>query len=323
VDIQIPGIHHVTAVTGDASGNVDFYTRTLGLRLVKKTVNQDDVSAYHLFYGDRLGSPGTEMTFFDWPDSPPARPGLATIAPVAFRVPGRAALEWWAGRLASLGVAHGGIEEAEGRLRLPFSDPEGQRLELVDDARPSGGTAWEQSPVPPEHAIRGFHDVTVTSARPATTEALLTRVLGFREAGRDQLRDGSGSVGVFEAAGGGPGAQLRVVTAPDAGIGRVGIGGVHHVAFRTPDEEQQLEWRERLARAGLAVTPVIDRFYFHSIYFREPGGALFEIATDGPGFATDEPEEALGRRLSLPPFLEPERERIQAALRPIEARAET
>jgi glyoxalase family protein len=320
MSIEIPGIHHVTAVTGDASGNVAFYTQALGMRLVKKTVNQDDVSAYHLFYGDKRGTPGTEMTFFDWPMSPPARPGAATIAPVAFRVPGLDSLEWWSKRFDELGAAHSEITDTGGRTLLPFTDPEGQRLELVAAGGAATGEQWERSSVPAEFAIRGFHDVTVTSAQPTGTQAMLERVLGFRQVG-EQVQDGSGSVAVFETGGGGPGTQVRVASA-DGAFGRVGIGGVHHVAFRTPDDEQQLEWRERLESAGLGVTPVIDRFYFHSIYFREPGGTLFEIATDGPGFTADEPEAELGRHLALPPFLEPRRAEIEAGLQPIEVRAE-
>jgi glyoxalase family protein len=317
MDIQIPGIHHVTAITGDASGNVRFYTDSLGLRLVKKTVNQDDLSAYHLFYGDAIGSPGTEVTFFDWPHSPLTVPGAGTIAPVALRVPGADALSWWEARLDDLGVAHGPIEERDGHGVLPFADPEGQRLELVDDGGAPGGQAWSGSSVPPERAITGVHDVTITSALPEETTAVLTRLLGFRQAGGGRLPDGSGSVAVFETGAGGPGAQVRVVSPRAPSLGQPGVGGVHHVAFRTHDEAEQREWRERVAAAGLNVTPIIDRYYFHSIYFREPGGALFEIATDGPGFVADEPLETLGQSLALPPFLEGRRAEIEAGLRPI------
>jgi glyoxalase family protein len=319
MDIVIPGIHHVTAVTGDTSGNVDFYVRALGLRLVKKTVNQDDVSAYHLFYADGTGSPGTELTFFDWPRSPRARPGAATIAPVALRVPSSSALDWWANRFDELGVGRGEIAESEGRTVLPFRDPEGQRLELVDDRGKPGGKPWEGAAVPSELAITGLHDVTVTSARPDSTAALLTRVLGFREVERFERTDPPAVVTVFETGEGGAGTRVRVVAPASPELGSAGTGGVHHVAFRAPDDERQLQWRERIERAGLNVTPVIDRFYFHSIYFREPGGALFEIATDGPGFTVDEPESELGQRLALPPFLEPRRAEIEAGLRPIEA----
>jgi glyoxalase family protein len=321
MDMEIPGIHHVTAISGDASGNVRFYTQVLGLRMVKKTVNQDDLRAYHLFYGDETGSPGTEVTFFDWPHNPPTVPGAGTIAPVALRVPGAAALAWWEGRLNELGVAHGPIEERDGHGVLPFSDPEGQLLELVDDGGHPGGHPWARSPVPEEHGIRGVHDVTITSAAPEGTDALLKRLLGFRVTGVSDLPDGAGAVTVYETGQGGPGAQVRVIAPRHRSAGVPGIGGVHHVAYRTPNAEEHAEWRERIAAAGLGVTPVIDRYYFRSIYFREPGGALFEIATDGPGFASDEPVETLGERLALPPFLEPRRAEIEAGLRPIEVPA--
>ena len=316
--MEIPGIHHVTAISGDASGNVRFYTQTLGLRLVKKTVNQDDVKAYHLFYGDETGSPGTEVTFFDWPHSPQTIQGIGTIAPVALRVPGAAALAWWEGRLDDLGVAHGPVEEREGHGVLPLTDPEGQRLELVDDGGRPGGHPWPKSTVPAEHGITGVHDVTITSADPEGTAAVLTRLLGFRQAGVSRLPDGSGTATVYEMGQGGPGAQVRVIAPDRPTPGMAGIGGVHHVAYRTPTDEEHRRWRERIATAGLSVTPVIDRYYFRSIYFREPGGALFEIATDGPGFASDEPVESLGERLALPPFLEGRRAEIEADLRPIE-----
>lgn len=319
MDMEIPGIHHVTAISGDASGNVRFYTRALGLRLVKKTVNQDDVSAYHLFYGDETGSPGTEVTFFDWPLSPATQPGAGTIAPVALRVPGERALAWWEERLDELGVAHGPVDEREGRARMAVADPEGQRLELVDDGGAPAGRPWSGGGVPADQAITGVHDVTITSLMPDATEALLTRLLGFRKAGAEDLPEGAGRLTVYETGPGGPGAQVRVIAPRSPAPGQPGIGGVHHVAFRTPNAEEHREWRERIAAAGLNVTPVIDRFYFRSIYFREPGGALFEIATDGPGFATDESPDTLGERLALPPFLEGRRSEIEAGLRPIEA----
>jgi glyoxalase family protein len=325
MDRQLEGLHHVTAVTGDAGGNVNFYTQVLGMRLVKKTVNQDDVSAYHLFYADEAGHAGTELTFFDWPDAGPRRDGTGTIAAIALRVPDRESLTWWEQRFAELGVAHGAIEERAGRATLPFTDPEGQRLELVAPAVGEvgvpGGTPWAGSPVPAERQIRGLHAVRLAVARLDPTDRVLTETLGFRQAGNYTLPAQGGSperhVTIFQVANGGPGTEVHLEERPDLRRGRVGIGGVHHVAFRTPNDEQHEAWQERVADAGLNVTPVIDRFYFHSIYFREPGGVLFEIATDGPGFATDEDPAHLGERLALPPFLEPYRARIEAGLRPL------
>jgi glyoxalase family protein len=316
--MQLGGIHHVTAVTADAPGNVSFYTGVLGMRLVKKTVNQDDVSAYHLFYGDELGRAGTEMTFFDWSFAGEHRLAAGTVSATAFRVPGRAALEWWAERLDEQGVSRGEIRERAGRAVLPLTDPEGQSLELVDDT--GGGTEpgspWEASPVPSDRGIRGLEGVTLTVRRLEPTAVVLVDALGFRKAG-EYTEDGHRVV-TFEVGPGGPGAEVRVAERPDLPLHRmVGAGGVHHVAFRTPDDEEHGAWRERLARVGLGVTPVIDRYYFRSIYFREPGGVLFEIATDGPGFAVDEDPEHLGESLSLPPFLEPRREQIEANLRPL------
>jgi glyoxalase family protein len=318
--MELGGLHHVTAVTTEASENVAFYTEVLGLRLVKKTVNQDDVSAYHLFYGDDLGRPGTEVTFFDWPHLriAPNRAGAGEISATELRVPGREALEFWTERLSEFGVAHGGIEERNGRPLLSFTDPEGQRLRLVDDTGSGveGGVPWESSPVPQEAGIRGLGAVELTVQELVPTAWVLTEVLGFRRVGE---RDG-GRVAVFEVGPGGPGAEVRVVEDPEAPPARLGRGGVHHVAFRTPDDEEHATWREKIRAAGLGVTPQIDRFYFRSIYFREPSGVLFEIATDGPGFATDEDAAHLGERLSLPPFLEPHREQIEAGLEPIAAR---
>jgi glyoxalase family protein len=320
------GLHHITAVTGDAAGNVAFYTQVLGMRLVKKTVNQDDVSAYHLFYGDEIGHAGTELTFFDWPDAGPARYGLGTITAILFRAPDRATLDWWVKRFDERGVAHEGIQQQAGRAVLPFRDPEGQRLELVapvdGEAQPvAGGIPWTGRPIPAEYQIRGLHGVRLLSARQSASVRVLTEAMGFRETGQFTLpanADGTERlVRVYSVGAGGPGAEVQLEERDDARLGQVGIGGVHHVAFRTPTSETHVAWREHLAGAGLRVTPVIDRFYFHSVYFREPGGVLFEIATDGPGFATDEDERHLGEALALPPFLEPHRREIEAGLRPL------
>jgi glyoxalase family protein len=318
--MELGGLHHVTAVTTHAAENVAFYTEVLGLRLVKKTVNQDDVSAYHLFYGDELGRPGTEVTFFDWPHLriAPNHAGTGEISTTELRVSGREALDWWAGRFAEHGVRHGGVEKREGRSFIAFLDPEGQRLRLADegeDPSVAGGVPWEESSVPGEFGIRGLGavDLTVRDLRPMAW--VLAEVLGFRLAG--EYENNGERVTLFEVGPGGPGTQVRVIESPDAPQSHLGKGGVHHVAFRTPDGEEQRLWRERLREAGLGVTPQIDRYYFRSIYFREPGGVLFEIATDGPGFATDEDAAHLGERLSLPPFLEERREEIEDRLEPI------
>jgi glyoxalase family protein len=322
IEMDLGGLHHVTAVTTQARENVEFYTEVLGLRLVKKTVNQDDVSAYHLFYGDELGRPGTEVTFFDWPHLRVAQnhAGAGEISATELRVTGRQALEFWAGRLDEFEVEHSSIEEREGRPSLAFTDPEGQRLRLTDDtgARVPGGTPWGEGPVPQEAGIRGLGAVELTVRDLGPTSWVLTEVLGFRQTDERAL-DG-GREAVFEAGPGGPGAEVRVVEEPGAPPARLGRGGVHHVAFRTPDDEEHAEWRERIQAAGLGVTPQIDRYYFRSIYFREPGGVLFEVATDGPGFTSDEDAAHLGERLSLPPFLEERREEIEARLEPIPTR---
>jgi glyoxalase family protein len=310
----IPGLHHVTAVTGNASANVAFYTGVLGLRLVKKTVNQDDVSAYHLFYGDELGTPGTEVTFFDWPQAGPAVRGAGSISEIALGVLGGVAtLEWWARWFDERGVTHRGIEEGPGGASLAFTDPEGQRLRLaalegaIRPARPP----WRGSPVPDHATITGLTAITLTLHRPGATVRVLTQVLGFRpsaDAGALQ----------FETGEPGTGARVALDAAPDAPFGgRTGTGGVHHVAFRVPDVTRLQAWQAHLTKAGLANSGLVNRFYFQSLYFREPGGILFELATDGPGFATDEDPAHLGERLSLPPFLEPNRARIEAGLRPL------
>jgi glyoxalase family protein len=317
--MQLEGIHHVTAVSGNASRNVAFYTQVLGMRLTKKTVNQDDVSAYHLFYGDELGRPGTDLTFFEWPDIGSNRPGVGSISTIALGVSGRDALSWWEQRFNDYNVSHDGIQTrgTEARLVLPFRDPEGQRLELVDDAGKLESTPWRRSPVPIEMAIHGFYAVRLTLRTLEPSARFLTGVLGFRPGSTYQMPRQT-TVSIFEVGHGGPGTEVHVEIDPELPFHRfVGIGGVHHVAFRTPNDEEHRQWRERIARVNQTVTPVIDRFYFRSIHFREPGGVLFELATDGPGFAVDEDVATLGERLSLPPFLEPQRTAIEAQLTPI------
>ena len=317
--MQLLGLHHVTAITAEASLNAAFYTQVLGLRLVKKTVNQDDVSAYHLFYADAVGSPGTEVTFFDWPDVAQNVIGAGNIAEIALRVSGHEALAWWAEHLTEAGITHSGIVLVAGQEWIRFSDPEGQALALVNDNGAPGGIPWERSPVPAEQAIRGLNSVKMMVQDLTPTAWVLTEVMGFQPSREYPAKEAPGAqVVVFETGPGGPGAEVHVEARPDLPPGRPGRGGVHHVAFRSPDDEQHRAWREQIAKAGLGVTPVIDRYYFKSIYFREPGGVLFEIATDGPGFATDEDSDHLGERLALPPFLEPHRQEIEAQLKPLE-----
>ena len=302
----LSGLHHVTAITADARRNLDFYTSTLGLRLVKKSVNQDDVSAYHLFYADAVGSPGTDVTFFDWPYAAPNRVGAGTIGPIGLRVAGPEAIAWWTARLDQLDVRRGVPFDRRGATVLPFEDPEGQRLELVSDGGAPGGEPWTGAGVPAEHAVKGLDSVAITALRPDITGAVLTQVMGFREV----------EPGVFRTGEAGPGTEVRLEPTSER-FHPPGRGGVHHVAFRVPDDDEHQRWRERIGTSGLQVTPVIDRYYYKSIYFREPGGALFEIATDGPGFASDEPVDALGKKLALPPFLEPARAEIEAGLQPL------
>lgn len=316
--MQFTGLHHVTAITGNAPANLAFYTRTLGMRLVKKTVNQDDVSAYHLFYADRNGAPGTDLTFFDWPQSVANRPGAGTIARTALRVNGRAALDWWAARLDQHGIAHSGVVAQGGWTAIFFADPEGQALALVDDGGAPGGEPWEHSTVPVAMGIRGLHAVALQVREIEPTALVLTHVMNFREA-RQYTTEAGHEVVVFTTGDGQAGTEVHVEHGGHLRAGQPGIGGVHHVAFRVPDEATHRAWLERLQSFRIPSSQVIDRFYFRSIYFREPNGILYELATDGPGFATDEPQAELGEKLALPPFLEPRRAAIEAGLQPLEA----
>jgi glyoxalase family protein len=317
--MKLNGIHHVTAVTAQIAGNLEFYSRVLGLRLVKKSVNQDDVSAYHLFYADRLGSPGTDMTFFDWPRIGRNVPGSDSIAGTAFRVSGRAALDFWMKRLPEKGVHPIRRASFAGREMLAFEDPEGQRLFLVDDeGAPFEGEIWRRPDIPDDYALRGFYSVALSVRSFTELAPILPGILNFQEVERGTWIDGKTTAVIYQTSqDGGPGSEVWSLEQPDTPRGRLGAGGVHHVAFRVPDVAEELAWRSHLARSGLRVTDVIDRFWFRSIYFRVSGGILFEIATDGPGFAIDEPFEALGEKLVLPPFLEPRREDIESGLIPI------
>lgn len=315
--MKLNGLHHVTAVTAKAQQNFNFYTQVLGMRLVKKTVNQDDVSAYHLFYADKLGTPGTDLTFFDWPLGP-NRNGPGSIASTALCVPSRKALVWWGDYLARQGIEHSGLVDFHRHEMINFTDPEGQHLSLVnDEGAAAGGTPWEKSPVPVEYAVRGLYAAMLIVRQLDLTEPVLTEVMGYERTAEYETGSNERTV-VYELNGGGAGQEIWVAEQPDRPSGQLGAGGVHHIAFRVADDEAQRYWRERLVSYGLGVSAFIDRFYFHSIYFRIPGGILFEIATDGPGFTADEDLETLGERLALPPFLEPHRAGIEAGLKPIE-----
>lgn len=317
--MQLTGIHHLTAVTANTAANHAFYTATLGLRLVKKTVNQDDVSAYHLFYADGLASPGTDLTFFDWP-VPREKRGTNSIVRTGLRVGSDATLRWWLERFTRLKVAHQGIVVRDGGPTLDFEDGEGQRMCLVVEPGGAPANPWVKSPIPAEHQIRGLGPIFLSVPRAEPTEHVLREVLNLRgtRAYRVSADAGEGTeVRVWEMGPGGPAAELHLVIEPGLPRARQGAGAVHHVALRTPNEQEYAAWAERLTALGMPSSGPVDRFYFRSLYFREPNGILFEIATDGPGFAADEPLETLGERLALPPFLEARRAEIEAGLKPL------
>jgi glyoxalase family protein len=317
--MHLGGIHHLTAVTARASDNHAFYTRMLGLRLVKKTVNQDDVSAYHLFYADGLASPGSDLTFFDWP-VPAERRGTNSIAGTGLRVASEASLGWWRDRFAVAGVTQRAIVERDGRGTLDFEDFEGQRFSLIVDREPRAAAhPWAKSPVPAEHQILGLGPITLSVPALAPTAATLTKVMNMRRV-RDYAATGAGAAGgavhVFEMGAGGASAEVHVAVEPGLPRARQGAGSVHHVAFRTTVKDYGA-WAERLEELGMGSSGPVNRFYFQSLYFREPNGILFEIATDEPGFTADEPLDRLGERLALPPFLEGRRREIEAGLKPL------
>jgi glyoxalase family protein len=306
------GLHHVTAIAGNPLRNLDFYRRTLGLRLVKRTVNFDDPGTYHFYYGDETGRPGTILTFFPWEHARKGRLGVGETQRTALRVPAHS-LGYWTHRLIEKGVAHGALEKHFGESVLPFSDPDGTSLALVGVTDARGEPTWSGSDIPSEHAIRGFHSVMLLLDDAARTGAVLSNVLGLKEEARE------GSVIRYRAQST-PGGVVDIYEARGFLPGHQGRGSVHHIAFRATDDAEQAEMARRLTtQHNLHPTGQRDRSYFRSIYFREPGGILFEIATDIPGFAVDEPVDVLGSSLKLPGFLEPRRSEIEAALLPIEA----
>jgi glyoxalase family protein len=304
---NLKGIHHITAISGEPQPNIDFYTQVLGLRLVKLTVNFDDPGRYHLYYGDEEGKPGTILTFFSWPGSRPGRNGAGQISEIAFSVPANS-LAYWYDRLRSFEVP---VQRPVPRLNeevMPFEDPHGLRLELIAREDVDGLPVWEKGALPAEHAVRGFHTATLQERDPDPVTSLLVDHFGYKLVGEEasyrrlHLDDGNA------------GSYIDILTVTNENAGMMGSGAIHHIAFRTPDDESQLAWQQTLNEAGFNVTEVMDRQYFRSIYFREPGGVLFEIATDIPGFAVDESIEELGSGLRLPPWYEGQRAAIVQAL---------
>ena len=304
---HVNGLHHITAISGRAQENLDFYAGVLGMRLVKKSVNQDDPGTYHLFYADAEGHPGSDLTFFPWEHMAPPRLGHGLAVEVSLEIP-QGTLEFWGKRLEKYGTAVGSTETRVADRVLPLIDPHGLRVALVESAATPARafTPWDGSPVSPEHQIRGLYGARLWERQLQQTESFLTDVLGFERLGTESgwmrfgFRDVAGHVDVRET--------------PEERRGAWGVGSIHHLAWRVEDERHQLLVRARVESAGGHATPVIDRFWFKSVYFKEPGGVLFELATDGPGFAVDEDPAHLGEHLVLPPWLEPARSGIEAAL---------
>jgi glyoxalase family protein len=304
------GIHHITGIAGDPDRNLRFYGRALGLRLVKLTVNYDDPNTYHFYFGDELGRPGTILTFFPWPHGSPGRLGTGQVAAVGFAIP-PGSLGFWIERLLAQGVRYQGPARRFDEPTLAFADPDGLPIELIASERVRELPGWAEGPVPAEHAIRALHGATIWEDGDTGAAELLTGQLGFRRLAEE------GTILRLESGTDGTGTLVDLRRAPGFWRGAGGVGTVHHIAFRAADPAAQLARREALEAAGYQVTPVLDRTYFRSIYFREPGGVLFEVATDGPGFTVDEGASELGSSLQLPRRLEPMRERISTVLPPI------
>ncbi|MEK4090491.1 ring-cleaving dioxygenase [Viridibacillus sp. FSL H8-0110] len=320
MSLHLAGIHHVSAITASAEKNHHFFTKILGMRLVKKTVNQDDTSSYHLFYADAVGTPGSDMTYFDIPVAGRTYPGVSSINNTAFRLKSKEALQYWLNRFKELDVEHDEVLERFGRQTLTFRDFEGSRLMLVVDNGKGVpyGKAWTETDIPAEYAIVGLGPVTLTVHMATPTETVLSKVLGFEKVGTyASAIPNMPDIIVYTTGEGGAGAEVHIEERPDLPRERPGRGSVHHVAFRVNTFEEYDLWEDKLREHGFHTSGKVDRFYFRSIYFREPNGILFELATDEPGFTSDEPLETLGEQLALPPFLEPQREKIEAKLRPL------
>ncbi|MEJ8777906.1 ring-cleaving dioxygenase [Pseudogracilibacillus sp. ICA-222130] len=313
--MTLKGIHHITAITSSAEENYKFFTYTLGMRLVKKTVNQDDIQTYHLFFADDEGNPGTDMTFFDFPGIPKGSHGTNEIYKTSFRVPSDEALAYWVKRFDRLGVKHTGIKEQFGKKTLSFVDMDDQQYQLISDEKNEGvasGIPWKNGPIPLEYAITGLGPIVVRVDDIDYFKALLEKVLLCKEIDKD------GNFYLFEVGEGGNGAQVIVEFRDDLPLARQGFGTVHHAAFRVEDKDALDRWDHHLRQFGLATSGFVERFYFGSLYVRVAPQILFEFATDGPGFMEDEPYETLGEKLSLPPFLESEREFIESKVRHID-----
>lgn len=318
--MKIHGLHHVTAVTAHAKENLQFYTTILGLRLVKKTVNQDDVSAYHLFYADKVGTPGTDMTFFDWEHVGPKQGDTTDIIETTlFRVNDTAAIQYWLDRLDSHAVTHSGISDIDSHQAIFFADPEGQSLAIVaDNNTPFEGVVWNRAGIPSQHALKGFYAIQVSTPFISSVEQILLRVLEWTK-GATYTDPNGHTYQIYKIDGGGPGKEVHIREHVDAlPAHATTAGGVHHVAFRVKDETELYKWIDRLNTIGIPNSHFVDRFYFKSLYFRVSQGILFELATDGPGFDIDEDREDLGAILSLPPFLEHRRAEIEANLKSLD-----
>lgn len=322
--VELLGLHHVSILTGKAERNYDFFTKILGMRLVKKTVNQDNTDSYHLFYADAEGTPGTDITFFDIPGLGHTYRGTSDISTVSLRVKSTDSLLFWKDRFDHYRIQHDEIEKRANRDTLAFRDFEGTQLILVADNGEKGvraGVPWERDDIPLEHTIIGLGPVTLTVGIAEPTIGVLTEVMGFRSVGSYPSLDGKHpDILVYATGEGGSGAEVHIETRPELPRARLGRGGVHHVAFRVPNEEEYDQWAKRLKEYRLPNSGKVERYYFKALYFREPNGILFELSTDTPGFATDEPMETMGQSLALPPFLEPKRVDIEAKLRPLELR---